>query len=510
GPGQVEIEVEASGLNFRDVLNALGMYKGRSGPLGGECAGRVVAVGEGVRTLAVGDPVMALASSAFGRFVTTDARLAVKRPRFLTAEEAATVPITFLTAWYGLFQLARLQPGERVLIHAAAGGVGMAAVQLALRAGAEVHGTASHGKWDVLRASGVTHIYDSRSVAFEEAVAAKVGGAGIDVVLNALTGGFIPASLRLMRRGGRFLEMGKAELWEPAQVAAVNPDVSYRAFDLVEVEPDVLGRMLGEIAAAFDRGELRPLPRRVYPITRSVEAFRYMAQARHVGKVVLARPRPPAFDPDGAWLVTGASGALGRHVCTWLVEHGARHLALVGRTAVPDTDPLIATLRAAGADVTSFACDVSDATAVRGVIAGLDRPLRGVIHAAGLLDDATVVQQDAGRIARVFGPKAAGAWALHEATRELPLAAFVLVSSAASWLGSAGQANYAAANAFLDGLARARRAWGLPATSVAFGPWAEGGMADRLGHEDLAHGGFLPGFVPPIQFPGRVQHHQPR
>ncbi len=485
GPGQVEIEVEASGLNFRDVLNALGMYKGRSGPLGGECAGRVVAVGADVRHLVVGDPVMALASAAFGRFVTTDARLAVKRPRFLTAEEAATVPITFLTAWYGLFQLARLQPGERVLIHAAAGGVGMAAVQLALRAGAEVHGTASHGKWDVLRASGVEHIYDSRSVAFAEEVARAIGGAGIDVVLNALIGGFIPASLKLMRPGGRFLEMGKAELWDAAKVAAVNPDVSYRAFDLVDVEPDVLGRMLGEIAAAFDRGELRPLPRRVFPVTRAVDAFRYMAQARHVGKVVLARSfaggRPPAFDPDGAWLVTGASGALGRHLCTWLVEHGARHLALVGRVAVPHTDPLIVALRAAGATVETFSADVSDADAVRGVVASLDRPLRGVIHAAGVLDDATVTQQDAGRIARVFGPKAAGAWALHEATRDLPLAAFVLVSSAASVLGSAGQSNYAAANAFLDGLARARRAWGLPATSVAFGPWAEGGMADRLG-----------------------------
>lgn len=484
GPGQVVIKVEAAGLNFRDVLNALGMYKGAAGPLGGECAGKIVALGAGVTHLAIGDAVMAIAPAAFGRLVVTDARLAVRRPPGLSAEEAATVPIAFATAWYGLFHLARLAPGERLLVHAAAGGVGMAAVQLALRAGAEVIGTASPGKQDVVRALGVRSVHDSRTLAFAAAIREETRGEGIDVVLNALTGAFIPESLSLLREGGRFLEMGKAEVWTPAQVASARPGASYRAFDLVEVDPDVLGRILRDVAAGLAAGELRALPRRVLPITRAIEAFRFMAQARHVGKVVLSRAAgEPAL--DGAWLVTGAGGAIGRALCRWLVDHGVTRLALVGRTPVPEADPWLAALRAAGASVQTFACDVADPAAVTSVVAAV-APVRGVVHAAGMLDDATLAGHDPARIARVLAPKAAGAWALHQATLDQPLHAFVLLSSAASWLGSAGQAAYAAGNAFLDGLARARRARGLPATSVAYGPWAEGGMADRLGPREQA------------------------
>jgi len=330
-------------------------------------------------------------------------------------------------------------------------------------------------------------VHDSRSLAFAAAIREETGGEGIDVVLNALTGPFISESLALLRDGGRFLEMGKAEVWTAAQVAAVRPGIAYRAFDLAEVDPDVLGAILRDVARGLEDGELRPLPRQLFSITRSIEAFRFMAQARHIGKVVLSRS---SAEPrlDGAWLVTGATGAIGRAVCRWLVERGVTRLGLVARSPVAEGEPWLVALRAAGATVQTFACDVSDADAVRDVVAAVaaSGPVRGVVHAAGVLDDATLVGHDPARVARVLGPKAAGAWALHQATLDQPLAAFVLVSSAAGWLGAAGQAAYAAGNAFLDGLARARRARGLPATSVAFGPWAEGGMAERLGPREKA------------------------
>lgn len=481
GPGEITIAVEFAGLNLRDVLGALGRYPGEVGPLGGECCGRVLAVGAGVDEFVAGDRVMALAPASFADVAITDARLAVRVPAGLTGEEAASVPIAFATAWYGLHVLGQLKAGERVLVHAAAGGVGMAAVQLARLAGAEVFGTASAAKWPVLVGQGIAAPLSSRDTSFAPAIREATRGEGVDVVLNSLTGEILAESLRLLRDGGRFLEMGKAEILDPARVAAVNPRATYAAFDLAAVDPDLLGQILRAIAGALARGELQPLPHRVVPLGRAPAAFRDMAAARHVGKLVLQVPRDLPLDPEGTYLVTGATGGLGPHVARWLLARGARHLALAGRR---DPDPaLLAELRAGGAAVRCVRVDLAEPGGARTLLAEVRAAmprLRGVVHAAGVVADGALASLDAAAFARVLAPKSGAAMELSAGTCEDRVHLFVLFASASGVLGGAGQANYAAANATLDALARARRAEGRAALAIDWGPWAGEGMAGRL------------------------------
>ncbi|MCK6562456.1 SDR family NAD(P)-dependent oxidoreductase [bacterium] len=503
GPGEVEIEVQATGLNFRDVLNALGMYPGDPGPVGGECAGLIVAVGEGVTNYAIGEAVIALGAGCFTTHLTTRADWIAPKPAALSFAEAAAIPITFLTAYYGLHQLAGIKAGERVLIHAAAGGVGQAALQLAQRAGAEVFGTASPGKWDFLKAQGVTHIMNSRTLAFAEQVLQATQGAGVDIVLNSLAHEFIPKSLAILAPHGRFLEIGKRGVWSNEQVAALRRDVSYWVYDLGVVmleDPALLQKMYRELLAGFEAGTLKPPPVKVFSREQTLDAFRYMAQAKHVGKVVVeqgakgkeqeARGRGQgAIDAEASYLITGGMGALGLKVAEWLVEKGARHLVLVGRRAPSAAAAaVIQKLEADGARIMTVAADVASAEEVQRILqkmvqAGLP-PLRGIFHAAGVLEDGVLLQQNWPRFAKVFAPKVSGAWNLHTATLGMALDFFVLFSSTSALLGAAGQGNYAAANAFLDGLAHYRRALGLPALSVDWGPWAEVGMAANLGSKE--------------------------
>lgn len=487
GPGEVEVAVEAAGLNFRDVLGALGMLPGLGAltSMGGELAGRVLSVGEGVSSLEVGDPVMGMAAAAFARHAITDARLVIRRPAKLDAVAGATIPAAFLTAWYGLHELAALRPGEWCLIHAAAGGVGMAAVALAQQIGARVIATASPSKWDVLRERGVEHVLSSRVPGWAADVRTITHGAGVDVVLNSLTGAFIRDSFAALAEHGRFIEMGKAEIWEAAQVREVHATARYQAFDLLALDPSAIQKMLQAIVAALEAGWLTPLPHRTFAFTEAPAAFRTMAQARHIGKLVLTSKQVDrSIASDGTWLITGAFGALGSQVARWLVEHGARQLALVARGSMDAARrDMLAQLESGGAMVRVLQADLDDPAQIEALIAEVVAsmpPLRGIVHAAGVLDDAPLTQLTWPRFEAVLGPKAGAAWALHVATRELPLDAFVLFSSIAGTLGGAGQANYAAANAFLDGLAQHRRSLGLPAVSIAWGPWAGAGMAARL------------------------------
>ncbi|HEY0699027.1 MAG TPA: SDR family NAD(P)-dependent oxidoreductase, partial [Micromonospora sp.] len=489
-PGQVRVAVRAAGLNFRDVLGALGMYPGEI-TLGSELAGVVTRIGAGVDGLAVGDRVFGLARGTFGPVCVTDARMLARIPTGWTFTEAASVPVVFLTAWYGLVELAGVRAGESVLVHAAAGGVGMAAVQVARHLGAELFATASPPKWDVVRALGVPadRIASSREPGFEAVFRAATGGRGVDVVLNALTGEHVDASLRLLAGGGRLLEMGKTDLRDPAVVAEAYPGVAYRPFDLLDAGPERIGRMLAEIVRLFEQGVLAPLPVRTWDVRRAVEAFRYMSQARHVGKIVLTVPR--TLDRDGTVLVTGGTGALGaalaRHLAT---RHGVRHLVLASRRGrdMPGVAELEADLTAAGATVTVAACDAADRTAVEKLLATLERPVTAVVHTAGVLDDGVISTVTPERLAAVLRPKVDAAVHLHELTAHLDLAAFVVYSSVAGVLGNPGQANYAAANTFLDGLAAHRRSHGQPAHSLAWGQWDTGadGMAGGVGAADLA------------------------
>jgi acyl transferase domain-containing protein/acyl carrier protein len=494
GPGQIEIEVGASGINFRDVLSALGMYPGAPVPLGVECAGTVVRTGAGVEGVRPGDRVMALASGAFGRYVTVDARCAAPAPTGLSFEQAATIPAVFLTAWYALHDLAKLARGERVLIHAAAGGVGMAAVQIARWIGAEVLATASPPKWDTVRAMGVRHVAGSRDAGFADAFRASSGGA--DVVLNSLAGELIDASLSLLSPGGRFVEMGKTDIRDPAQVAAAHPGVVYRAFDLFEVPPERIAAMFRSIAEGFAAGHLKPLPVRAFPLSEAEQAFRLMAQGRHVGKQALM-PVRAALRTDGTVLISGGLGALGLEVARDMADRGVPDLVLLGRRGMgtPGAKEAVADLEGRGVHVTVAAVDAADRAALARVIAAIpaDRPLRAVVHAAGLLDDGLLAKQTAERFRGVMEPKVTGAWNLHTLTERADLDAFVLFSSIAGTLGNGGQGAYAAANTFLDALAAHRRALGRPGTSLAWGPWAERGLAatlDARQRDQVAQRGF--------------------
>ncbi|WP_428849375.1 SDR family NAD(P)-dependent oxidoreductase, partial [Streptomyces cucumeris] len=491
-PGQVRVAVHAAGINFRDALISLGMVPGQTG-LGGEGAGVVVAVGPDVVGVAVGDRVMGVFDRAFGPLVVTDARLVAPIPVGWSFQQAAAAPVAYLTAWYGLVELGGLGADESVLIHAATGGVGTAAVRIARHLGAEVYATSGPGKHPVLESMGIdaAHRASSRDLDFEGTLREATGGRGVDVVLNSLAGEFIDASLRLLGEGGRFLEMGKTDLRDPEQIAIAHPGVIYRIYDLItDAGPDLIGRMLAELVRLFEAGVLEPLPVRSWPLGRAREALRYLSQARHTGKLVLDVPAP--VDPDGTVLITGGTGTLGGLVAEHLVRTGqTRHLTLVSRRGyeAPGAKELTARLETLGAEVRIVAADVSDAEAVRELVAGVDpvHPLTGVIHAAGVLDDAVVTSQTPERLARVWAAKATAAAHLHAATEHLRLGMFVMFSSAAGVMGSPGQANYAAANAYCDALAAHRQAAGLPGVSVAWGLWAEASdMTGDLTDADLA------------------------
>ncbi len=487
--GEVRIGVRAAGLNFRDVLIALGTYPGEA-PLGSEAAGVVLEVGAEVTGLAPGDRVMGLVPDGFGSVAVTDGRMVVPMPKGWTFPQAASVPLVFLTAYYGLVDLAGVQSGERLLVHAAAGGVGMAAVQLARHWGVEVYATASEPKWDAVRALGVAgeRIASSRDLSFREEFLAATGGAGVDVVLNALAGGFIDASLDLLPRGGRFLEMGKADLRDPAQVAHDRPGVRYRAYDMFEAGPERIQEMLSEVVSLFEKGVLEHAPIRTWDVRRGAEAFRFLREGRNTGKVVLTVPAP--LDPDGTVLITGGTGGLGALFAEHLVRrYGARHLLLVSRRgpAADGVPELLAELAALGAQVRVAACDVADRAALGKLIDSLEQPLTAVIHTAGVLDDGTIESLTPEQVERVMRPKIDAALHLHELTADIDVSAFVMFSSVAALIGSSGQANYAAANSALDALAARRRSAGLPALSLAWGLWAEArSMAGTLDESSAA------------------------
>ena len=491
GPGEVEIAIEATGLNFKDVLNVLGLYPGDPGPLGGECAGRVVAVGAEVSSLALGDAVLAVAGGCLASHVTTRAEFVVRRPPGVSAEAGASFAIAYLTAEFCLGHLAGLREGQSVLIHAAAGGVGLAAVRLALRAGARVFATAgSAAKRALLGGMGLAGTFDSRSPSFATEVLAATGGRGVDVVLNSLAGDMIEASFAVLARGGCFVEIGKRGIKSDAWVHALGRDLRYHIVDWGETarrDPALVGGLLARLAAGLADGSLHALPRHVFGLDEAARAFRFMAQARHVGRIVLRHADAAPWSPSrsGSYLVSGGLSGLGLATAAWLAEQGAGRLVLVGRRGVtPEAVPVLESLRERGVQVIAQALDIADEPAVAALLARLRTsgpPLRGVWHSAGQLDDAALAQQDDSRFARVFAAKVAGADILDRLTRLDALDAFVLYSSVAGVLGSAGQANHSAASACLDALAHRRRAQGLPGLSIDWGAWRDIGAAAAPG-----------------------------
>ena len=483
--GYVQVRVEAAGLNFRDVLNVLGLYPGDPGPIGGDFAGTVTQSGSGVTGLEVGQRVYGFMQGAFASRFNVPAQLLAPIPDGVSAVDAATIPAAALTARLA-FDWAQLQPGDRVLIHAASGGVGLAAIQMAQQHGAIVFATASTYKRATLRNMGVKYVYDSRTTDFADEILDDTDGAGVDVVLNSLTNeGFIEATVRATAQNGRFAEIAKRDIWTPEQMAAARPDIAYEivALDTVTFqEPERIRRLLSEVSNGLAKGEWTSLPAEIYPLTEARAAFRRMQQARHIGKIVLQMPNPLQPRADRSYLITGGLGAIGLHTASYLAQLGAGDIVLTSRRT-PDADA-----QRAIEEITErykcrihvFAADVGDESEVAKLLERIRAelpPLAGVAHLAGVLDDALLSQQSLERFRTTLAPKAFGACHLDRLTKDDELDFFIVSSSVSSLFGSPGQANYATANALLDGLVAQRRAQGLPATGVNFGPWAQGGMA---------------------------------
>lgn len=505
---EIEIRVQATGLNFRDIMYSLGLLSDEAveggfagATLGLECAGIVERVGSEVREFKVGDRVLAFGPASFADYMITKCIAAAHVPGDVSYEAAATIPSAFFTAYYALHHVARLAPGERILIHGAAGGVGIAAIQLACHLGAEVFATAgSEDKRDFVRLLGASHVFDSRTLSFADEILMATGGEGVNVVLNSLAGEAINRNLRVLRPFGRFLELGKRDFYENAKIGLrpFRDNISFFGIDadqLMAQQPALTKRLFQEMMALFSGGALHPLPYRAFEARNIVDAFRHMQQARHIGKIVVTgyerlasapeRSCPPLrFSADMTWLVTGGLGGFGLRTAQWLATKGVRNLVLVGRRgpSTSETVHAIAQLESAGVRVKAQACDVSDARALSRLLEEIQvemPPLRGILHAAAVISDALGRNVSTSQISDTFAPKVAGALNLHRLTQHLPLEHFILYSSATTLFGNPGQASYVAANAAIEGLAAVRRAAGQPATCIAWGPIDDVGFLAR-------------------------------
>ena len=499
---QVEVRVAAAGLNFSDVLKAMGVYPGLDGAapvIGGECVGHVTAIGEDVDSVEIGQRVIAFGPGTFGTHLGTIADLVVPIPDTLPDYEAATFGVAYLTAWHSLCEVGRLAPGERVLIHSATGGVGMAALSIAKMVGARIYTTAgSDAKREMLSGLGVEYVGDSRSVDFADEILELTDGHGVDVILNSLAGEAIQRGVQILAPGGRFIELGKKDVFADAHLglAGLAKSASFAVVDLdlnLKLQPAKYRQLLQHILAHVADDKLEVLPVTEFSLHQAADAFRLMASGRHTGKIVIsipehetieavaAPPPQPLVSADGGYLIVGGMGGLGFVVAQWLAEQGAGLIVLNGRSApTDDVRAAIEDLNAAGHRIEVAIGDIAEpGTADRLVQAVEDAGFRlaGVLHSAMVLADEIVLNMTDTAARRVFAPKVTGSWRLHQATAARDVDWWLTFSSASSLLGTPGQGAYAAANSWVDGLVAHRRAAGLPAVGINWGPWAEVGRA---------------------------------
>ncbi|MCB5197363.1 type I polyketide synthase [Deefgea salmonis] len=506
---QIDIDVVATGLNFRDVMYALGLLSdeavenGFAGPtLGLEFAGVVRQVGADVVGYQVGDEVVGFGPSSFANRVRTQSSAIAKIPAGISFAAAATIPSVFFTVYYALQHLARLEPGEKILIHGAAGGVGIAAIQLAKHLGAEIYATAgSDEKRAFLQQMGVQHIYDSRSLSYADEILRDTADLGVDVVLNSLAGEAINRNFSVLKPFGRFLELGKRDFYENSKIGLrpFRNNISYFGIDadqMMQVRPALTQRLFTEVMALFSEGVLSPLPYQVFDAEQIVDAFRHMQQAKQIGKIVVtyshglmaqhAAPQPAALQlsAEGSYLVTGGLAGFGLKTAQWLADKGAKNLVLISRSgpSAPEAQAAIAALRLRGVKVLPLACDVTQLAELAQVFAHFGQtmpPLKGIVHAAVVIDDALIRNTEPAQINKVLAPKMLGADYLHQLSAPLDLDFLVLYSSATTIFGNPGQASYVAANHYMEALAEQRRAQGLPATSVCWGAIDDVGFLAR-------------------------------
>ncbi|CQD10466.1 multifunctional mycocerosic acid synthase membrane-associated MAS [Mycobacterium lentiflavum] len=506
GPGQIEVAVTASSLNFADVLIAMGRFPsvdGRQPRLGMDFAGVVTAVGRDVTGHQVGDRVGGVSENGcWATFVTCDAELAVTLPPSLDAEQAVAATTAYATAWYGLQEMARIKPGERVLIHSATGGVGRAAIAIARLVGAEIFATAgSPQRRALLHDMGIEHVYDSRSTEFADLIRRDTDGYGVDVVLNSVTGAAQRAGFELLAIGGRFVEIGKRDVYGDTRLGQYpfRRNLTFHYLDLALMaasHPQQVGDLLRTVYRLVGDGGLPPLEHTTYPLDQAATAIRVMGAAEHNGKLVLSVPReghstvlvPPeratVFRGDGAYIITGGLGGLGLYLATEMAKAGCGRIVLTARAnPTPKARRAIDRIRAGGADVVVESGNMAEADTAARVVAAATAtglPLRGVLHAAAVVVDATLANITDEVIDRDWAPKVYGAWNLHRATVGQPLDWFCCFSSAAALLGTPGQGAYAAANSWVDAFTLWRRRQGLASLAIAWGAWGEVGRATHL------------------------------
>ncbi len=510
GPTEIEVAATAASINFADVLIAFGRYStvdGVAPQLGMDFAGVVTAVGSDVTTHHVGDRVGGFCKTgSWANFVTCDARIAATLPPGLTDGVAAATSTAYVTAWYALHDQARIGADDRVLIHSATGGVGQAAIAIARAAGAEIFATAGNDKRrQLLRDMGITHVYDSRSTEFAEQIRHDTGGYGVDIVLNSLTGAAQRAGLELLSVGGRFVEIGKSDVYGNTrlELSPFRRNLTFHYVDLAlmaQSHPRRIGDILGTVYRLVAEGELTPPEVTHYPLREATTAVRVMSAAEHTGKLVLDVPHagrsnvvvPPEraqiFRHDGSYIITGGLGGLGIFLAEKMTSAGCGRIVLTSRSLpTPKVLETIELIQAMGGDIVVECGDITaPGTAERLVAAATATglPLRGVLHAAAVVEDATLENITDELIDRDWGAKASGAWNLHNALQEReaeqPLDWFCSFSSAAALVGSPGQGAYAAANSWLDGFTYWRRSQGLPATSIAWGIWGDIGRASAV------------------------------
>jgi NADPH:quinone reductase-like Zn-dependent oxidoreductase/NAD(P)-dependent dehydrogenase (short-subunit alcohol dehydrogenase family)/acyl carrier protein len=512
GPGQIEVAVSASSINFVDVLVAFGQcpsFDGRLPELGSEFAGVVTAVGPGVATQRVGDRVGGVsANGCWGTFVTCEANLATTLPAGLAEDDAAAVGLAYATVWLGMQELARITPGDKVLIHSATGGVGQAAIAVARAAGAEIFATAgSEERRQLLRDWGIEHVYDSRSTEFADQIRRDTDGYGVDIVLNSVTGAAQRAGLELLAFGGRFVEIGKRDIYADTRLGLFpfRRNLSFYAVDLALMtvtHPDKIRGLLAKVYQLTADGSL-PLPEIThYPLAEAATAIRQIGGAKHTGKLVLDVPHTgcrrvvvppeqiPVFRSDGAYIITGGLGGLGLFLAEKMAEAGCGRIVLTSRSQpTVKAQEIVELIRSTGADIAVECGDIAAAGTAERLVAAATAtglPLRGVLHAAAVVEDAVLTNITDELVERGWAPKVYGAQNLHQATASAALDWFCSFSSAAALVGSPGQGAYAAANSWLDAFMHWRRAQGLPASTIAWGAWAEIGRGTALAEGDAA------------------------
>lgn len=504
--GEIQLEIAATGLNFRDVMWTLGVLPdealedGFAGPtLGFECSGRICALGEGVTRFKIGDPVIALGPACFSSHLTVNEISVIPLPEEIDLVAAATIPVTFLTAYYALHDLARLEKDEWVLIQGGAGGVGLAAIQIAQWCGARIIATAgTDEKRDLLLALGADHVLDSRSLDFVDQVE-RITGNGVDCVLNSLFGEAMERGIELLKPFGRFLELGKRDYYGNTKIGLrpFRRNITYFGIDadqLLSQKPKLAQRLFSELMEQFANGTFSALPYRKFAGHEIIDAFRLMQKSGHVGKIVVT-PTPPedlpapvveksvTFSSDGHYIVIGGLGGFGIEIAKWLGDKGARKITLTSRSGsvTSEQEALFATLNTQGVRVRAVACDVSDEAALDALLRDLrkDAPIKGIIHAAMVLRDGLIATMSEQDIDDVLSPKVRGAYNIDKLTRDDPIETFILFSSITTFIGNPGQANYVAANGYLEGLTHKRRQIGKPALAVGWGAITDVGYLAR-------------------------------